>query len=210
MATSIKQRESDWSALLDASRAGDDEAFGEICDRLTEYLLLTASSRLGGGLSAKLGASDIVQQTLLEAQQDFTDFRGTSENEFRAWLVRLVQHNLIDSTRHFQKAAKRDTSREIALGMGDVEDTCPGSPKTASSIVRRLETDDELLRAVARLTARRRRIIDLRHWQGLSFAEIGKQLEVTEAAARNLWMRAVAELRKTLASDNATPPTQPR
>jgi RNA polymerase sigma-70 factor (ECF subfamily) len=189
----------DWPSLLEASRSGDDEAFGEICDRLTEYLLFIASSRIDGGLRAKFGASDVVQQAFLEARQDFASFRGTSENEFRAWLVRLVQHNLIDSARRFRQAQKRHTSREVSLEAGELTDL-PGSQKTASSIVRHCETDDELLRAVAQLPARRRKIIELRNWQELSFAEVGKELGLSDVAARILWSRTVEELRRKVAT----------
>jgi len=67
-----------------------------------------------------------------------------------------------------RQTEKRDTSREQPARMGELAESQAGSHKTASSIVRQRETDDELLRAVAQLPARRRRIIELRHWQGLS------------------------------------------
>jgi len=195
---------------LAATRTGDHNAFCEICDHLTEYLLLTASSQLGGGLSAKLGASDVVQQTLLEAQQEFTSFRGSSENEFRAWLVRLVQRNLVGSPQFFGNSQKHNLMRKVALGMGSLGETLPRSQKTTCNIARQFETDDQLLRAVAQLPARRRRMIDLRHWQGLSFSEIGKELEISEATARNLWLLAVDELRKKLDSGHSFHPPHPR
>jgi len=194
-------RISEWAELLEAARLGDDVAFGKICNQMSEYLLLTAND-LGNQLTAKFGASDIVQQTLLEARQGIESFEGTSEYEFRAWLVRLVQHNLIDSARKYRNTQMRDTSREKSMKLEKLGDEYAGSEKTASSIMRRSEVDDELLRALAQLPAKRRRIIELRHWQGLGFAEIGRKLEMSESAARKLLERALEELRKSLPIDH--------
>ncbi|MCA9230459.1 MAG: sigma-70 family RNA polymerase sigma factor [Planctomycetales bacterium] len=197
MPPQVAQETTNWSALLDASRNGDDVAFGEICDRLTDYLMLTASSGLGGDLSAKLSASGIVQETLLEARQDIVRFQGASEAELRAWLARLMQHNLTEAGRRYRRTEMRDVSRKEPCGTESV----PELQRTAGSFVRRRKTDDQLLRAVAQLPASRRKMIELRHWQGLSFAEIGRGLEITESAARSLWARAIEELRKKLADD---------
>lgn len=202
-------RNTDWATLVEAARQGDDDAFGEICDHMAEYLLLTAND-LGTGLTAKFGVSDIVQETLFEARQDIASFEGTSESELRAWLVRLVKNNLVDSARHFRQTKMRDTSREQPMEMSELAAKYAGSQKTASSIVRRRETDDELLRAVAKLPAKRRRILELRHWQDMSFAKIGQELEISEAASRKLLARALEELRKNLVAPHAHPPNQPR
>jgi len=199
----------DWKSLVEAARQGDDHAFGQICDRMADYLLLAANDR-GHRLTAKFGASDIVQQTLLEAHRDIASFEGSSENELRAWLVRLVQHNLVDSSRHYRQTEKRDASREQAVAIEEIADEYPGYQKTASSIIRRRETDHELLQALSTLPVKRRSIIELRHWQNLSFAEIGRELEISEAAARKLLSRALEELRKSLAINHASRPSQPR
>jgi DNA-directed RNA polymerase specialized sigma24 family protein len=60
------------------------------------------------------------------------------------------------------------------------------------------------------LPSRRQRIIELRHRRWLSYAEIGEELDLTEAAARKLWSRTVEDLRKALSADHAERPTQPR
>jgi RNA polymerase sigma-70 factor (ECF subfamily) len=203
------ERSPDWAELVTAARQGDDDAFGQICDHMMQYLLLTADG-LGNGVTAKFGASDIVQQALIEARGDIANFQGSSEGELRAWLVRLVRHNMIDTVRRFSQTQMRDASREQPTTTDEIADEYGGSHKTASSIVRQRETDDELLRALAQLPVRRRRVIELRHWQGLSFPEIGRELDITDAAARKLAARALDELRRKLAADHARRPTQPR
>lgn len=200
MSSQKAQRTEEWKSLLQAARHGDDDAFGEICNRVSEYLLLTAND-LGDGLSAKIGASDIVQQSLLEARNDIGSFRGADEYEFRNWLVRLVQNNLLDITRKYRKTQKRDVSREHAVRLGDLAEG-DAAQKTASSIVQRADMDEELLRALAQLPARRRRIIELRHWEGMDFNAIGKELKISAAASRKLLARALEELRTRLTTSH--------
>jgi len=200
----------EWTSLLEAARDGDNGALGQICEQLRGYLLLTVGDDLGVDLQAKLGASDIVQHTMLEVCSDLETFRGTSEAEFRAWIKRLVRHNLIDATRSFRQTQRRDASREIPIVSEGKRIELAGNNKTASCIVRRRETDEELLRAVARLPDERKTIVELRHRQGLAYVEIAKRMNMNEAAARKLWSRTVEALREELNSDDAKRRSQPK
>ena len=82
MGNSLATRSTVWSALVESARQGDDDAFGQICDRMTDYLLLTTRG-LENGLTAKFGDSDIVQQTLIEARRDIGAFQGSSEKDLQ-------------------------------------------------------------------------------------------------------------------------------
>jgi hypothetical protein len=55
-------------------------------DGCRQYLLLIANEMIGPELQAKFGASDLVQDTFIEAQRHLAGFRGTSNAEMRAWL----------------------------------------------------------------------------------------------------------------------------
>ncbi|QDU54826.1 sigma-70 family RNA polymerase sigma factor [Aeoliella mucimassa] len=188
----------EWSALLAQAREGDSNALGEICERLRDYLLLMAAGDLGADLTPKLGASDIVQETMLEACRDFDAFRGTSEAEYRKWIRRLLDRNLIDAARGYRDAQRRQTSREVPLDQQGLRTGIVASDKSASSLFRRGESDEELLRAIGRLPPNQRQVIELRHRQGFSYAEIAAELGTTVVAARKAWSRAVAALAKEL------------
>ena len=205
-------RESDtvgWIALIQAARDGDDAALNEIWRELRTYLLIFADQRLDEGLRGKLDASDVVQQSLLEAHRDFSEFRGQNESELKSWISRLVVHNLSDAGRRFRQSQQRDVAKEVTLS-AETELTVARKESSASSIVRRRETDDELLRAVAELPERSQQIVELRHRLGLSHTEIGRELGMTEAAARKLWSRIVEELQERLASGNVERSTKPQ
>ena len=193
----------DWEELLNQARNGNDVALGEICDRFRNYLKLAADDRLDKDLRRKVGPSDIVQQAMLEGFRDFESFTGSSEQEFRSWILRLLQHNLIDTARSFRGTQKRDISREIA---NESPAGCNGNglngnrSRTASSIMQRREVDEELIRALDKLSKRQSEVIELRHRQGLPYAEIALIMDSTEAAVRKLWERAVQSLQQHLAS----------
>lgn len=52
--------------------------------------------------------------------------------------------------------------------------------------------------ALQRLSEEQRRVIRLRNWDELTFAEIGRRLNRSEEAARKLWTRSVEKLQAEL------------
>jgi RNA polymerase sigma-70 factor (subfamily 1) len=83
-------------------------------ERFRAYLRLLAGLQLGPRLRGKVDASDLVQQTLLEAYEKREQFRGSSEGEHLAWLRCILAHNLADMLRAFDQE-KRDVKRERSL-----------------------------------------------------------------------------------------------
>ncbi|UUO07462.1 sigma-70 family RNA polymerase sigma factor [Blastopirellula sp. J2-11] len=195
----------DWEHLLDHARSGDATAINRVWSHMRSYLLLVAERGMGDGLSAKIDPSDIVQGSLLEAQRDFDRFTGNSETELKAWLRRLVKHNLVDSRRHFQSAQSRDIRLERRLSGGASDEIVDPQQATASSMVRREETDLELIQAVSQLQEDQRRLIEMRHRHGMTYEAIGQELGISERAVRNRWSIAIAQLRKELCNGGRSP-----
>src|SRR5262245_5783304 len=110
---------------LAAARAGSHEALGEALEACRRYLLLVAQRELAPELQAKGGASDLVQQTFLEAQRDFPRFAGTTEAELLAWLRCILLHNLGKFSRQYRGTQKRGLEREVTLD-GDSAAGGPG------------------------------------------------------------------------------------
>src|SRR5262245_6155605 len=103
---------------LAAARAGSPEALGQVLETFRGYLLLVADRELDPELRAKGGASDLVQDTFLEARRDFAGFHGSSEEELRAWLRRVLLNNVANFTRQYRQRAKREVAREVSLEAG--------------------------------------------------------------------------------------------
>jgi RNA polymerase sigma-70 factor (ECF subfamily) len=187
---------------LAAARAGSREALGQVLETFRGYLLLVANRELDGELRAKGGASDLVQETFLEAQRDFGRFHGNSEAELRAWLRRLLLNNVANFTRHYRDRAKREVAREVPLEAGGsshergaglaADTTSPSGQAVAREQAKALE------QAMERLPPDYRQVLALRHEEKLTFAQIGEQMQRTANAARMLWLRAVERLQKEM------------
>ena len=191
--------------LLADARAGSPEALGYALEACRRYLLLVAEKELGGDLRAKAGASDLVQDTFLEAQRDFARFQGRSRGELRIWLRRILLNNVGNFTRHYREAAKRAVTREVGLSGFGSQSGVPGdlSGSTASPSHRMVaqEEADAVRAAVERLPDDYRRVIELRYYRQLGFEEIGVEMGRSPEAARKLWVRALAKLREAMGDD---------
>ncbi len=192
----------DWPGLLAAARSGAVGAVDQIFQRLGSYGCLVAGGKLPPELVSKVGASDIAQQSLLEAFASFQSFSGSSEAEIRAWFSSIVHFNVIDAARHFRDAERRSCKRELPLLDDGATPHLAAICQPPSAALRRKETDLALHRAVARLSDKQRQVIELRFRDGLDYHAIAAAMGMSEVAARKLGSRAIETLRKFLATDD--------
>lgn len=193
---------SDAAQCLAAARAGSSAALGQALETYRRYLLLVAQQELDPELQAKGGASDLVQQTFLDAQQDFAAFRGTSEAELRSWLRQMLLRNLADFNRRYRETTKRRVGREVPLEAGSSSGDLGLGPyaATASPSAEAMAHEEAAALQVALegLPEDYRRVITLRQQEQLSFEEIGAQLGRSPDATRKLWARAIQRLKQAL------------
>jgi len=190
----------DGNGLVAAARLGSREALGQALEACRLYLLSIADRRLDEDLRAKGGASDLVQETFLEAQRDFKQFRGSSPDELRAWLRQVLLHNVGAFTRRFRTTSKRAVGLEVALqtagSSADLGGRLEGSNLSPSALAIEAEQVGALRRALERLPEDCRRVVVLRFEEGRSFEEIGLLTDRSPAAARKVWSRAMEKLRQ--------------
>ncbi len=87
----------------------------EDMEKFREYLALLARLQVAPGLRDRVDLSGVVQQTLLEAFQDFRRApRERTEGETAAWLRSILGHNLADGLRKLA-AGKRNVRRDSSL-----------------------------------------------------------------------------------------------
>jgi RNA polymerase sigma-70 factor (ECF subfamily) len=193
---------SDVDGLLPAARDGSAEALGRALEAFRDYLLAVANRQLDPVLRAKGGASDIVQETFLEAQRDIRQFTGTTSKELKAWLLRLLSNNAANFARQYKATAKRQVAREVGLPAdtpaGPAGAALAGDTPTPSREVMAGEQAAALTRAIGRLPEDYRRVIELRNQENRPFAEIAELMDRTENAIRKLWFRAVEQLQQEL------------
>ena len=196
--------------LLGQARNGDAESLGLLLRNYFRYLNCLSIGRLDDRIRARVSASDIVQETLLEAHRDFQKFVGTSLQEFTGWLRKILFNNLARAVENHLKAAKRDVRRQCSLDeqiddashrahrLGSALNDCMPSP---SSVIRSDESLQRLTLAITLLPKDYREVIQLRHFEGLSFPEIAVRLDRNPGATRMLWFRAVEKLKEAMNQD---------
>jgi RNA polymerase sigma-70 factor, ECF subfamily len=191
-------------ALLVQARAGDSHALGQVLDGYREYLRLLARGRVGQELRVRLDPSDLVQETLLEAQRDFRQFAGSSEGELAVWLRRILARNLADQLK-FHQSQKRDIGREQPLVMliEQAHEALATPLSTPSQQASRREQAVVMASAMAQLPEDYREVIALRHLDGRSFDEIATAMRRSAGAVRMLWMRALEQLGELLETSHA-------
>lgn len=175
--------------LADA-RTRPEQALGPLLQSYRDYLLAIAEEELPLVLRPKTGASDVVQETYLQAQRGFDQFRGDSEPELRAWLRRILLNEIGRVERTYQDTDKRDLGREVPLNGQEL----PAGGPSPSGIISRDEEEALLLQALQRLPPDYQEAIQLRNFEQLGFEEIGRRLGRSAEAARKLWVRAVDQL----------------
>lgn len=189
---------------IEAARRGDREALGRALVSFRGYLLLVASESMHPGLGAKVGASDVVQDTFFRAHRGFAEFRGRSAAEWRKWLRTILARSLSHHHRHYEMTAKRRPGREVPIrpeGAGAPESREP----TPSQRLDRLEREAALLAAIDRLPGRYREVVLWHHRERLRFEEIGGRLGISPEAARKLWTRALTCLSRELRPEHGSP-----
>jgi RNA polymerase sigma-70 factor (ECF subfamily) len=193
--------------LLQRARAGDAGALQTLLQRYREFVRLVVRCHSPGQLRARLDSSDLIQETLLQAAQHIDQLQGQTEEEWRAWLGRIAQREVIHQARRHLDAAKRARAREQPLpnagasagsGLSRLDQWLARSQTSPSLAAMRQERAVLLSEALARLPEDSREVLVLRHLEGLGFPEVGERMGRSAGAVRVLWVRALKRLREEI------------
>jgi RNA polymerase sigma-70 factor, ECF subfamily len=190
--------------LLRDAREGDPGSLGRLLELYRHYLALLARVQIGKRLQGKVDASDLVQDTFLEAHRNFLGFRGETEAEFVHWLRLILAANLTDLIRRYVGAQARDVrlEREIEHGLDHssvlLDQGLVAPLASPSQQAARREQGVLLAEALSQLPEAYRETLVLRHLEGLTFPEIATRMDRSLDSVQKLWMRALVQLRKVM------------
>ena len=176
---------------------------GAALERYRPYLLLLARMRLDLRLRGKLDASDVVQQTLLEAHQARRQFCGTTEAEEAAWLRQILSRNLANAVRDLLRD-KRDVRREQSLEAAIEESSrrlegwLAAEQSSPSERAARHEQGVRLAAALAGLPEAQREALTLHHLEGRPLEEVARLVGRSREAVAGLIKRGLRQLRHRL------------
>ena len=187
-------------SLIERSRGGDQAARDELFQCCRNYVAVVARSQVESWMQTKVDASDLVQQTLLEAHRAFDQFQGTEEAEWLGWLKQILLHNTQDFIRRY-RTAKRDAGKEVHIDRPNLDSRgfdLSGSFATASQLLMKNEQQLELANAIMQLSEDHQEVIQLRTLQRLPFDEVAERMGRTRPAVQMLWARALKKLEEVI------------
>lgn len=192
--------------MLEEARLGVTDRVGQLLEAYRNYLRLLATTMIDHKLRARISASDLVQETMLGAYRDFSQFRGDNERQLLAWLRQILINRLHVFVQQHVLAEKRDVRREISLeemGASLARSTAnlkvglflaDREPSPSTNVIRR-ENAVQLADHLTRMPPEYRDVIVLRNLRGLPFDEVAAQMNRSSGAVRMLWLRAIRRLR---------------
>jgi RNA polymerase sigma-70 factor (ECF subfamily) len=171
--------------LVEASRAGDGEAFGQLFDHFHSPLYRYIASRV----QRPSDAEDLTQLVFVKALEGLPRYESRGV-PFGGWLFRLARNTVIDFVRTRHEHAELDAIGERGDGDAGPDDI---------AVFR--EDVSAVAAALASLTDEQREAIALRFFGGLSAREAAEAMGKQEGTVRGLQFRAIAALRRELGID---------
>jgi RNA polymerase sigma-70 factor (ECF subfamily) len=186
--------------LLDQLRAGDQEAADRLFALYHPELLAFIGKRMNPKLRRRLGASDVVQETLVEASRRLENYLAEPAMPFHLWLQQIARDRLIMERRRHQ-AGRRNVDREVPL-----PDSCGPTPanrlvdpaSTPGQHVARQEIENQVRQAIEQMPENDRTILQMRYLQELPNQEAAAALGIDPVAASQRYGRALRKLQKLL------------
>ena len=191
----------DHDQLLDRAHRGDSSAFERLFDRHRQRLRRFVDRRLDPRIRARVDASDIVQDTHVEAFRRFDQFYEKRPMPFPIWLLKNAYERILNVQRDHLVTARRSVAREQQLpdksSMSIVRNLTAGE-ETPSQHLLHQEFAEGVRQLVARLPAVDQQVLLMRNVEGHSHEEIAHLLEISNAAARKRYGRALAKLEQLM------------
>lgn len=198
--------------LIAKAREGDPGAVDRLLARHREALRRMVELRLDRAVAARVDASDVLQETLLEASRRLPEYLRDPAMPFHLWIRHIARDRIIDAHRRHRAAGRRSVDREQRL------EAAPFSSQSSIQLIGRLEAAgltpasaairEELARrfeaAVAAMDDDDREVILMRHLEDLSNQEVAAALGLSEPAASMRYLRALRRLRAALGEDGSS------
>ena len=170
------------STVLDAARAGDEDAFRALYRALQPLLLRYLRGLIG------TDAEDVASETWLQITRDLPRFEGDYPR-FRGWAVTIARHRAIDHARHRRRRPHAVVDVDELIDLPDTQDT-------AATAVDAIATH-AAIRLIATLPRHQAEAVLLRVVVGLDAVAAGRVLGRRPGAVRvatHRGLRRLAEL----------------
>jgi len=177
--TLVQVESPDTRSLLDRARAGDSEAFGELCVEHEGRLLRQAMTLCGDAAMAE----DLAQEALVEAWRGLGRYNGRCQ--FFTWLCAILLNRFRNALR-----ARRPLPAGVEAGEREHEAPAPDEAVVAS------ERAALVRRRLAELPEKHRQVIFLRFYVDDSLPEIAAAVGCSVGTVKSRLFHAMEKLRR--------------
>lgn len=181
------------------------DALNQSLEEYRAYLETLTIIQVDPRLRSRFGFSDVVQNTLVEAWQEFERIGGLHEADRKRWLRRMLVNNLLQEIEK-HRAGRRDVRRERAVETAAEESSSrlqswlAGEDKSPSENLMAQDRSLQLLEALSQLNTRQREALILQKYHGWTLAQIAEHLGCTTGVVAGLHARGLEKLRQLLPS----------
>jgi RNA polymerase sigma-70 factor (ECF subfamily) len=195
----------DTDQLLQRASLGNKSAINQLLARHRDRLRRMVAARMDVGMRSRIDPSDVIQDTLAEAEQQLRRYLRERPVAFYPWLRQIAWNRLVDLYRQHVLADKRSVYREAsqllsADSIRIVAEKLVSREPGPSEFVLRQEMNERLRDALQQVPETDREIIILRHIEQLSVAEVAEVLQLPEGTIKSRHFRALQRVRTSLDS----------
>jgi RNA polymerase sigma-70 factor (ECF subfamily) len=192
--------------LLARAAEGDKAAWGAVLALHQERLTRMVAFRMDPRLSARIDASDVVQEAFVAASAQRDEYLRAPPVPLFLWLRGIVRNKLLELHRHHLGTRMRDAKREQPLEASPTHDDTSAAVfahltagLTRPSIAAvRSEVETRLMEALNAMDATDREVLAMRHFERLTNLEAAQILGIQERAAAKRYLRALERLKIVL------------
>ena len=196
---------SDTDGLLKRAAEGDTSSVEAIFDRFRDRLERMVEVHFDSRLAPRVDASDVVQDTLMDAHRRLPDYLEKRPVHFYVWLRGIAKERLVDLQRRHIFSQRRSVGREYRTEVGLSDDSVCAlaehfqvSGTSPSQHASRRETAALVRAALEELSEMDREALVLRYLERLSAKEASEALGISENAFTKRHIRAIKRLRQYL------------
>ena len=180
------------TVILNRAQQGDPKAAGELLPLVYDELRRVAAARMAGlAPGHTLQPTALVHEAWLRLVGDESQAQFQNRAHFFAAAAEAMRHILIDHAR--RKQALRHGGGQQRVEVDDLQIAAPAADEELLAV-------DEALDRLARLDQAKAELVKLRYFVGMTFAEAGAALGISEPAAKRRWYLARAWLFKEISS----------
>jgi len=180
--------------LVKGYMSGNSKCIDVLIDRhknkIFTYILVSVKNR-------EL-AEDIFQDTIVKVIHSLKAGRYSENGKFSSWVMRIGHNLIID---HYRKEKHLST-----VSNDNYDFDLLNNPKFSAGSIEDSLVYEQVLRDVSRLVdllpEAQKKVVELRHYKGLSFKDIAEELGVSINTALGRMRYAIINLRKIAAEKN--------